>query len=160
LYHSEVSTGLLISFDGLEKGLEVASTETLMVSALDDFEEESWSVLEGLREDLEQVTLVIVVDKDLLTLEHIDVLLNLNVGGGKTGAKVVVVSIGDLVKEQDTTVLHAGDRLNDGFRAHGDVLNTGTSVVVAELLDLTLTLAIGRLVDGHLDLLVEINHDD
>lgn len=39
------------------------------------------------------------------------------------------------------------------------MLNTGASVVVTELLDLTLALAIGGLVDRHLDLLIEIGHD-
>lgn len=111
--YSEVSTNLLIGLNGLEECLEVTSTKSLMVSTLDNFKEESRSVLEGLREDLEQVAVVVEINKNLLTLQDIDVFLHLDVARGKLGTKVIVVSIRDLVKEQDATVLHAGDRLND-----------------------------------------------
>ena len=160
LLHSEVSAQILLSFNSLKEGLEVACAESLMVSSLDNFEEQSWAILERFRENLEKVTLVIVVDEDLLALEDIDVLLDLKVGSGHASTEVVVVGIGDFVKEQDTTSLHSSDGLDDGLGSHGDVLDTGAAVVLTEFLDLTLSHAVGRLVDGHLDLLVEIGHDD
>jgi hypothetical protein len=45
-----------------------------------------------------------------------------------------------------------GDRMDDVIRIQGNVLNTSTTPVVHELLDLALALAVGRFVDGELDL--------
>ena len=50
-----------------------------MVATLDDFEEEGRTILERLCEDLKKVALVIVVDEDLLSLKHVDILLHLHV---------------------------------------------------------------------------------
>jgi len=57
-----------------------------MVSPLDDFQEKSGAILERLGEDLQKISLVIVVDKDLLALEHVDVLLDLHVLASETSA--------------------------------------------------------------------------
>lgn len=62
---SKVSSLLLLDLDCFEKTLEVSSAKTIMVVSLDDLEEEGRSVLNRLGEDLEEVTLVVVVDKDL-----------------------------------------------------------------------------------------------
>jgi len=85
----------LVSFDGLEQGLEVAGTEALVIATLNNLEEKRWAILQWLREDLEKVTLVIVVDEDLLALQHIDVLLHLQVGRSHTSTQVVVISVRD-----------------------------------------------------------------
>ena len=69
----------MLGLNSFEKSLEVSSAETLMVATLDDFEEESWAILERLCEDLKKVALVIVVDEDLLSLKHVDILLHLHV---------------------------------------------------------------------------------
>ena len=69
----------MLGLNSFEKCLEVSSAETLMVATLDDFEEESWAILERLCEDLKKVALVIVVDEDLLSLKHVDILLHLHV---------------------------------------------------------------------------------
>lgn len=45
-----------------------------MVASLNDFKEESRSVLNGLREYLQQVALLIVVNQDLVLLKQVDVL--------------------------------------------------------------------------------------
>ena len=131
-----------------------------MVSPLNDFKEEGGAILEWLGKDLQKISLVVVVNEDLLALQDVDVFLHLEVLCSQAGAKLVVVGVWDLVKEHDTAGLHASDSLDDAFSAHGNVLDAGTSIIVAELLDLTLTHAIGRLVDWHLDLLVEVGHDD
>ena len=158
--HSEVTTQGLLLLNGLEQGLEVASAEALMVPPLDNFQEKCGAILQWLGKDLQKITLFVVVDEDLLSLQDVDVLLHLQVHAAQTSSQLVVVGVGDLVEEHDATGLHAKDGLNDVLGAHGDVLDTGASIVVAELLDLTLSLAIGRLVDGHLDLLVEVSHHD
>ena len=158
LLRSDVATLLLLGLNGFEECQKVACTETLMVPALDDLEEQRRSVLERLGEDLQQVALVVVVDEDLLALQDVDVLLHLHILCSKTSAQVVVVGVGDLVEELDASVLHACHRLNDVLSAHGNMLHAGTSIEVTELLDLTLTLAVGRLIDRHLDLLIEVSH--
>ena len=158
--HSEVATLLLFGLDGFKECLEVASAKALMVPALDDLEEERRSVLERLREDLEQVALVVVVDEDLLPLEHVNVLLHLDGHIGKASAQVVIVGVRDLIQEENATIFHTSDRLNDVLGAHGDMLNSGATIILAELLDLALSHAGCRLIDRHLDLLIEIRHYD
>ena len=131
-----------------------------MVSSLDHLEEEGWSVFEWLGEDLEEVAFLVVVDEDFLSLEDVNVFGDFNGHLGDVLSDIVIVGVWDFVKEFDTTVLHSGDSLDDVLGAHGDVLDADSSVVVAELLDLTLALAVGWLVDWHLDLLVEVSHND
>ena len=130
-----------------------------MVAPLDDLQEKSRTILDRLGEDLKEVALVVVVDENLLPLQDVDILLHLDVHVGESTPQVVVICIGDLVEELDATRFHASHRLDDVLRAHCDVLHARTTVVLAELLDLTLPHALGWLVDGHLDLLIEVRHD-
>ena len=48
----KVATQGLLSLNGLEQGLEVASSEALVVPSLNDFEEKSRAVLQWLGKDL------------------------------------------------------------------------------------------------------------
>ena len=59
---SQVAAESLVGLNGLEEGLEVAGAETLMVTSLDDLHKDGGAVLERLCEDLEEVTLIVVVD--------------------------------------------------------------------------------------------------
>jgi len=47
-----------------------------MISSLDDFKEESWSVFEWPRKELKEVAFVIVVNEDLVLLQNVNVLLD------------------------------------------------------------------------------------
>ena len=49
----QVTSQLLLAFDGLEKALEIPRAESGAALALDDFQEDSGTVLDGLREELE-----------------------------------------------------------------------------------------------------------
>lgn len=150
----------MLSFDGFEESLEVSSAKALMVASLDHFKEESGAVLKRLCEKLEKVTLLIVVDENLLSLQDVNIFLHLDIHFADTSAEVVVVGVGDFVEEGDTTCLHALNSSNNVLGSHGNVLNASAAVVFAELLDLRFPHAICGLVDGHLDLLVEVSHDD
>jgi len=131
-----------------------------MIATLDDLEEKRGAILNRLGEDLKEVTLVIVVDKDLVALQNIDIFGHLEVGADETFAKLVVISVRDLLEELDAASLHSLDSLDDALCAHSDVLDAGATVVVAELLDLTLLHAVCGLIDWHLDLLIEVDHND
>ena len=87
----EVSTSGLLTFNGLEERLEVASTESVVVVALDDFQEDSGAVLAGLGEDLEEVALVVVIDEDVELLNDGDVFLDLGGGGLELFPEVGVI---------------------------------------------------------------------
>lgn len=63
--NSKIAAQLLLCFDSFKESFKVPGTETLMVSSLNNFKEESRTVLDVLGEDLKQVTLFIVVDEDL-----------------------------------------------------------------------------------------------
>jgi len=51
-WYSQISSFLLFRFNSFEKCFKIAGAETLMVASLDDFQEKSWSVLNGFGEDL------------------------------------------------------------------------------------------------------------
>ena len=61
---SQVPAALLLALDRLEEGLEVALPEAQRPMPLDDLEEDGRPVPEGLGEDLEEVALLVPVDKD------------------------------------------------------------------------------------------------
>jgi hypothetical protein len=50
--YSEVASLGLLSFDGFEKSFEVSSTETIVVTSLDDLHEEGRSVFKRQGEEL------------------------------------------------------------------------------------------------------------
>ena len=131
-----------------------------MVAALDDFNEERGAVLDGLCEDLQKITFLIVVNKDLFVLQHSDIFLHLEVDLSEALPQVVVIGVRNFIQELDAACLHSLDCRNDVVRAQSDVLYSGTAVVLAELLNLTLADAVGGLVDGHLDALIEVGHHD
>src|SRR3954452_11307839 len=60
----EVAPPVLLALDRLEQGLEVAFAEAARAVALDDLEEHGRPVADRLREDLQQVALVVAVDQD------------------------------------------------------------------------------------------------
>lgn len=157
---SEVAALSLLHFDCFEEGLEVAGAEALVVPSLDNFQEKGRAILQRLRENLEKVSLIVVVNKDLLALKDIDILLHLHVDFAEANSEVVVVGVWDLLEELDTAGFHPLDSVDDALGAHGNVLHASTTVIIAELLDLALLAAIGGLVDRHLDLLVEVGHHD
>src|SRR5205807_6365469 len=61
---SEISSQRLLALDRLEQRLEVAVAEAARTVALDHLEEERRTVLRRLREDLQQVTVVVAVGED------------------------------------------------------------------------------------------------
>ena len=73
----QISARSLIQFNTLEKSFEVASPEALMVVSLNDLEEDSWTILHGLREDLQKVPIVIIINQNLQFLQLCQILLNL-----------------------------------------------------------------------------------
>src|ERR687886_714368 len=81
---AEVSSGRLqvaalglLALDRLEQGLEVAVAEAARAVALDHLEEHRRAVADRLREDLQQVALVVAVDEDAEPAQVLQVLLDL-----------------------------------------------------------------------------------
>jgi len=126
---------------------------------LDDLNEQGWSVLDWLGEDLQEVTFLVKVDQDVKGLQNVDWLNDLALGGLETELQVLVVGRWN-GQELNTTGTEVGDRLDNVVGAESNVLNTGTSVVLNVLLDLGLLLAHGWFVDWHLDDFVEVSHDN
>src|SRR5262249_57635527 len=60
----QVAAQLLVPLDRLEECLEVAVPEAARPVALDDLEEQRRAVAEGLREDLQEIALVVAVGQD------------------------------------------------------------------------------------------------
>jgi hypothetical protein len=131
-----------------------------MVSSLDDLEEEGWAILGILCENLEEVTFLVVVNQDLVLSQNLNVFLDFKTNIFNAFLKSIVVRVGDLIQELNTTSLHALNCGDDILSTHGDVLHTSTLVVVAVLLNLGLTHTISGLVDWHLDVLVKVSNDN
>ena len=68
----------MIYFNALKKCLEIARSETLVVASLNDLDEDRGTVLDGLGEYLQEVSVVIVVDKNFQLLQSFKVLLDLD----------------------------------------------------------------------------------
>lgn len=133
---SQVSTHLLLSLNGFEESLEVASAETLMISALNDLKEESGAIFDRLGKDLQQVALLVVVDQNLVLLQSVNVFFHFEASLRDSLTQLIIVGVRDLVEELNTASLHPFDRLDDIFRAHSDMLHTRSAIVVTVLLDL------------------------
>ena len=159
-YSDKVATRGLVSLNRFEERLEVASSESIVVSALDHLKEKRGAVLKRFGEDLKEVTLVIVIDENSLTLDRVEVLLHLDINVSEAGSQVVVICVRDGLEENDAAGLHALHGVDDVLSAHRDMLNSGATIVLAEFLDLALPHAGRRLIDRHLDLLIEIGHYD
>src|SRR5438067_10145946 len=73
----EVSAKGLLALDRFEEGLEVPVAEAARAVALDHLEEERRPVLRRLREDLQQIAVVVTVGEDAQPLQVGVVLLDL-----------------------------------------------------------------------------------
>jgi len=130
-----------------------------MSATLNDLNEDGRAILDGLGEDLEQVTGLVIVDQDIEVLDDVQVLRDLGSGTLEAETQVLIVGGRD-GQELHTAGTQVGDGLDDILGVEGNVLDTSTTIVLAVLGDLGLLLAHGGLVDGHLDLLGGIGHDD
>lgn len=133
--YSEVSSLFLLHLDGTEECLEVSSSETLVTSSLDNLNKESWSVLKWLGEDLEEVALLIKINKDVQLLDHVEVFCDLWSSLDQALSEIVVVGWWD-GEENATSLLHVGDGVQDALGSKCDMLDSCSSVEVAVLLDL------------------------
>src|SRR5207244_829035 len=144
----------LLALDRLEQGLEVALAEGRRAVPLDHLEEDRRAILRRLREDLEQVAVLVTVDQDLLLLQHRPLLGDL----AHAPRRLVVVRVRG-VEEEEAALLQRLDRAHDVARRERDVLRAGAAVELDVLLDLALALALRRLVDRELDLPLAVRHD-
>ena len=126
---------MLIHLDALKERLEVASTEALMVVPLNDLDKDCRPILEGLGEDLEQVTVIVVIDENPQLLEDVDVFFDLHLGALESLAQLAVIGVRN-VQELGTSVPKVLDALDDVVRPESNVLNSGCAVVIDVFLDL------------------------
>ncbi len=150
---------MLLEFDGLEETLEVSDTETFVVFPLDDFEEESGSVLNGFGEDLEEVTFVIIVDEDFVFLNSVDVFGDFDVHVWEVFPEDVIVGVWNS-QEFDSSLSHVFNGVDDFVGVHGDVLDSSVMVVVNVFLNLGFFLSSSWLIDRHFDILIIVGYDN
>src|SRR6185436_15039640 len=127
----EVAAESLLALDCLEERLEVADPEAARAVALDHLEEERRPVLDDLREELEEVSLLVAVDEDAHRAQVVPVLVDV--------ADPLLHDVVVGVRRRDEE--HAGlterrHRAHDVLRLQRDVLHTGAAVELEVLLDL------------------------
>ena len=74
----QISTGCLIELDALKQSFKVASSESLMVVSLDDLNEDCWTILDRFGEDLQKISVVIVVNENFQLLQHRNIFFDLS----------------------------------------------------------------------------------
>src|SRR5919109_3345322 len=121
----KVSPLLLFALDGLEQGLEVALAEAAGAVALNDLEEDGGPIADRLREDLQQVALVVAVDQDAQPAQVLDLLVDL----ADARRDLVVVLVRDR-EELHAALAQLCDAADDVARRHSDVLRAGAAVVL------------------------------
>ena len=116
----EVAPQGLFTFDRFEQCLEIAFSKPAGAVALDDFEEERRAVLRRLREDLEQVALLVAVGEDAQALQIVVVGVDL-----ADALFEVVVVRGRASSGSGAPLLELLDSGDDVVGRHRDVLNPG-----------------------------------
>lgn len=133
----QVPSLLLLQFQRLEEGLEVALSEGLRAAAADDLEEERRAILEGLGEELEEVALIVGIDEDAEVADLGVVFLDgcvAALGEHLVDAvpDLLVVGVGD-GEELDAAAAEFGDGVEFVVGAEGQVLYAGGVVVPVEV---------------------------
>ena len=178
-FELQISSFSLIKLDGFEQRFEVACTESLEwkklleiensvclrgtthleIVTLNDFEEERRSVLHVLCEDLQQVSVLVVIDEDLELPQNLDVFFDLEVVAFQALLQHLVVSVRHL-QEFLSTFLQVNNAVDDVIGVQSDVLDASAAVVVDILLNLRFLLAVRRFVDRHFHGLLVVGDDD
>lgn len=172
----QVSTQLLLSFNRLKQGLEVACPKALKVVSLNDLDkhrraihhvlykgqylsDHAWFIISYLGKQLQQVTPFVKVNQDIQTLNGLKVLLQYKAGLLQPCLDIGIVCLGHLDKLHPAG-FQVGDVANNVVGSKRNVLDPGAIIEVDILLDLGLFLPLSGLVDRHLDYLVRRRHHD
>src|SRR5688572_30812211 len=151
---SQISPQGLLALDRLEQRLEVPLPEAARALPLDDLVEHGGTVLDGLREDLEEIAVGVAVDEDPELREPVERLVD---------PADALLEIGVVRRrhreELDAALAQRADRREDVVRGEREVLHAGPAVELEILVDLRLLLALRRLVDRELDALVPARDD-
>src|SRR4051812_41268243 len=121
----EVTAKLLLSLDRFEQRLEVALPERLRTLSLDDLVEERRAILDGLGEDLEQITVGVTIDEDAELRELAHRLIDF----ADAALKLLVVARRHR-QELDAAVAEGLHRHEDVIRRQSQVLHTGPAIEV------------------------------
>jgi len=94
--------------DGFEQGLEVTSTETVVITSLNYLNENSWAIFEWFSEYLKEITLLVEVDQNVQFTNNVKVLLYLGSHIAESLAEVVIITSWD-GQELASTIFHTRD---------------------------------------------------
>lgn len=160
-FRLQVSPLRLLPLNSFKQTLEVTRSKPVKFVPLDDLDEHRRPIHQRLGEQLQQISLLIIVNQDIQPLQRLKLLLQLPVPLLRLEAVPhrLVVRVG-YVDELDASGPHGRDGRHDILGQEGDVLDAGARVKDDVLLDLGAFLAGGGLVDGHLDDVVGRRHDD
>ena len=158
-YLDQVPSCILLPLNRFKQGLEVPSAKPIEVIPLDDLNEHSRPIHQMLRKKLQQITPLIKIDQDIQTSQRLKVLIQRHARTLQPQPHRLVVRLRHL-DELHAPCFQIRDIADDIVGAKRDVLDSRAAVEVDVFLDLALLLALGRLVDGHLDDVVRTAHDD
>lgn len=149
-FTSQVASLGLLSFNSFKQRFEITRSKTGEIISLNDFEKDSWPVGERLGENLQQVTRLIEVDKDVQLLNRVKILIQHHVASFQPLLDGGIVRM-RYFDELHTTLLQIGDASDDILGQKCNVLYSSSSVEINELLNLRPSKANSWFIQWHLD---------
>lgn len=130
-----------------------------MVPPLYHLKEKSRTVLNWFAEYLQQISIFIMIDQDLVLLKHIDILSYFNSHIWQVISHDVVISVRNC-QELNPSFHQCSHSFNDSLSPQSDVLCSWSMIVIHKLLHLRLLLGYCWLSYWNLDVFIVISHDD
>jgi hypothetical protein len=79
----QIASPVLLFLERLEEGFEITFAETLGAFALNDFKKERRSILNRLREYLQQISLVVAIDQNAESLQRLLIFIDVADASGQ-----------------------------------------------------------------------------
>jgi hypothetical protein len=155
----QVPSRFLLPLNRLKQTLEVPRAKPIKVIPLDNLNEHRRPIHQMLREQLQQVPTLIKINQDVQAFQHFKVLIERHARLLQPHLHAIVVRLRHLDK-LNTSRLQIRNIAHDIVCSERNVLHTRSTIKVNILFYLRLLLALGGLVDGHLDDVVGRAHDD
>src|SRR5947207_10344157 len=114
----QIASPVLLFFERLKERFEITFAKTLGAFALDDFEKERRSILNRLREYLQQISFVVAIDQNAESLQGLEIFVDV----ADTSRQLIVISRWN-IQELHAALLNLGHRFHDILRRNGDVLH-------------------------------------
>jgi len=128
-----------------------------VVSPLNNFNKNCWTIFDWLCKYLQQVALLVKIYENIELSNNFKVLCNFGTHITKSLTKVIIVARRN-GQELTTSLFHPCDRVNDTICSESNMLHSSATVVIDVFLNLRFPLTSSWLVDWHFNILIEVTN--